>query len=713
MKVKDYCGALELCFESMKIGEEIKSAYDLAVSNRIVGETYLRISSDSINVNNKCKYYSNDKQKNLINAKEYLQNAIKLLDKINDLSLLSETCLFLSQVYEKLGDTKNALSYYKKYSANKDSVFSKDNSIKIANIERKQEVELRDKQIIIQTLEIEKKNSQIVTQIVVFVLILLLIAFIFYIYFKIQKRQKAIKAEIERKKAETALRESEEKFRAIANYSASWESWFSQEGKLLWMNPYSIDLTGYTPEEYITAEDYLSMVIAEEDKVIFLEKFKEALQGSSGDNLEIRNLRKDGSKFWVSVSWRPILDSTGRSLGFRTSTRDITERKLAEEELIIAKEKAEESERLKSAFLANMSHEIRTPMNGILGFAQLLKEPNLTNEEQQRFINIIEVSGIRMLNIINDIVDISKIESGQMKVSISDININEQIEYLYTFFKPEVEVKGIQFSFKNSLPSGESIIKTDREKIYAIIVNLVKNAIKYTNKGSIEFGYEKKDKFLEFFVKDTGIGIAEDRQKAIFDRFIQEDISDKGALQGAGLGLTIAKSYVEMLGGKIWVESEKGKGSIFYFNIPYNSGPEEETVNNNFVSKDKEENRIKNLRILIAEDDESSEILISLALKIFGKEVLRVRTGIDAVEVCRNNPDIDLVLMDIKMPQMDGYEATRQIRQFNNDVIIIAQTAYGLYGDREKAMEAGCNDYISKPLNLTNLIELIRKHIKK
>jgi signal transduction histidine kinase len=239
-------------------------------------------------------------------------------------------------------------------------------------------------------------------------------------------------------------------------------------------------------------------------------------------------------------------------------------------ELIAAKEKAEESDKLKSAFLANMSHEIRTPMNGILGFADLLKEPELTGEEKLEYVSIIEKSGKRMLNIINDLIDISKVESGQMEISISEINVNEQIEYIYTFFKQEIKRKGMQIIYRNGLSTHESVIQTDREKLYAVLTNLVKNAIKYSDTGTIEFGYTLINGFLEYFIKDTGIGIPHDKKEAIFDRFIQADITDKRAFQGAGLGLTISKSYVEMLGGNIWVESEIGNGSIFYFTIPYN-----------------------------------------------------------------------------------------------------------------------------------------------
>lgn len=251
-------------------------------------------------------------------------------------------------------------------------------------------------------------------------------------------------------------------------------------------------------------------------------------------------------------------------------------------ELLKAKEQAEESDRLKSAFLANMSHEIRTPMNGILGFSELLKKPNLTGAQQQEYIRIIERSGIRMLNIINDIVDISKIEAGLMKLDIKESNINEQIEYIYTFFKPEAEAKNIKLYIKNSLPTAEAIIKTDREKVYAILTNLVKNAIKYSEKGSIEFGYNLKPVInpveLEFYVKDTGIGIPKHKHKTIFERFIQVDEADKMARQGAGLGLSISKGYVKMLGGKIWVESEVGTGSTFFFTLPYNNQPFTETA---------------------------------------------------------------------------------------------------------------------------------------
>jgi len=387
---------------------------------------------------------------------------------------------------------------------------------------------------------------------------------------------------------------------------------------------------------------------------------------------------------------------------------DITDRKMTEIELRKAKEKAEESDRLKSAFLANMSHEIRTPMNGILGFAQLLKEPKLSGKEQREYIDVIAKSGKRMLNVINDILDIAKIESGLMKMYIKKTNINKQIDYLCTFFKPEIVEKGMELESVCTLSDSEATIDSDREKIYAILTNLVKNAIKYSDHGKISIGYEKKGKYLEFFVKDTGLGIAANRHKAIFERFVQADLSDARALQGAGLGLTITKAYIEMLGGEIWLESEEGKGSTFYFTIPYILSADDSMSIKLDRTKEKESG-LKNLNILIAEDDEDCILLLQNYLKKYSKVLLTAKDGSEAVAKCRDNPEIDLIMMDIKMPVMDGYDATKEIRKFNKDVIIIAQTAFALAGDMEKSINAGCNEYITKPINRVKLNELILK----
>lgn len=480
----------------------------------------------------------------------------------------------------------------------------------------------------------------------------------------------------------------------------------AKTGKIVDVNPFLIDLLGYSHDQFI--EKSIWEIGIFKDIIANKAKFKKLKKNEYVRYTNLPLKTKDGRIIHVEfVSNVYIADNQNV---IQCNIRDITSRIEIEKELINAKDKAEESDRLKSAFLANMSHEIRTPMNGILGFSDLLKNPNLTNDKQQDYIRIIEKSGTRMLNIINDIINISKIESGLMEVNMSESNINEQIEYIYTFFKPEIENKGMQFLFKNPLPFSKAIIKTDREKLFAILTNLVKNAIKYSEKGSIELGYDKKDEYLKFYVKDSGIGIDSTRQKAIFERFIQADITDKHAYQGAGLGLSISKAYVEMLGGKLWAESEIGIGSTFYFTIPYTTEQKETVAYTNGIPNSEMEIQVKNLKILTVDDDETSDLLIRLILEEFSSEILHAKNGLEAIELCRNNPNLDLILMDIKMPVMDGYKATRQIRQFNKDVIIIAQSAYALTGDREKAIEAGCNEHLSKPIIKNELFSLIEQY---
>ncbi len=490
-------------------------------------------------------------------------------------------------------------------------------------------------------------------------------------------------------------------------------------GDIQYVNPKFTEVTGYTYDEVI-GENPRILQSGEHKPEFYKDLWNTILTGADWHG-EFHNKKKNGEHFWESAVISPVFDDSGTISSFVAVKEDITEKKKNIQELIVAKEHAEESDRLKTAFLTNISHEIRTPMNGILGFSELLKMPGLSGDQQQEYIGIIKKSSERMLNIINDIVDISKIESGLMKVAIKEFNINEQTEYIYSFFNPRTERKAIRLICKNGLPDKDALITTDKEKVNAALINLVKNAIKFTESGSIEFGYTQKQgnqlpgqletrNEFEFFVKDTGIGIPKDRQLAIFDRFVQADIADTKAYQGAGLGLSISKAYIEMLGGKIRVESEEGKGSVFYFSIPNYAKPEEKTVNPMNVSNEAI-TKIKKLKILIVEDDAVSEMLLSIALKAHNNnEVLKARSGDEAITLCRNNPDIDLVMMDIKMPVMDGHETTREIRKFNTEVIIIAQTAFGLARDRQKALAAGCNDYISKPIQKDVLQGLIEKY---
>ena len=511
----------------------------------------------------------------------------------------------------------------------------------------------------------------------------------------------------EQKKSEETLRDSEKQIRTILQTAMTGIWLTNTKGKIMDVNEAYCLMSGYSLEELLT------MSIGDFD---FLESpaevaiHAERIVAKGKERFETKHRRKDGSSYDVEISAQ-YSSSYGGGM-FVSFIQDITARKKAEKELIAAKERAELSDRLKSTFVANMSHEIRTPMNGILGFAELLKEPNLTVVEQLKFINIIEKSGNRMLNLINDIISISKVESGLMVVNLTETNINNQLEEIYIFFKPEVEQKGIQINFKKTLPYKKAIIETDSELLFAILTNLVKNAIKFTNEGFIEYGYEKRGPDLEFYVKDTGIGIGDEQKDLVFERFRQASESLSRRYEGTGLGLSISKAYVEKLGGKIWLESEIGKGSTFYFTIPYVPAIEKNKVYTKTEPVKRKEPQIKNLKILIAEDDKTSEMLIAMNVEKYAKEIIKVETGLEAIEACRNTPDIDLILMDLQMPEMGGYEATREIRKFNKDVIIIAETAFAMPDDREKAIVAGCNDYISKPINAALLKELIEKHCK-
>lgn len=527
-----------------------------------------------------------------------------------------------------------------------------------------------------------------------------------------QKKEK-VNREAELYLAKEIAENFEDKFKQIAE-NIDDAFWLRTTSEMIYVSPSFEKIWGIPVDELYKNPEILIEKIHPDDKAFVAEIVqKNEFKDTVFFDYEYRIIQPNNQVRWINSKTFPILNDAGKVVKRAGIARDITERFQHLKELVNAMKKAEQSDRLKSAFIANMSHEIRTPMNGILGFAELLKEPNLTGQEQQNYIRIIEKSGARMLNIINDIISISKIESGSMEVNMGESNINEQIEYVYTFFKPEIESKGMQFLIKNSLPSSKAIIKTDREKLFSIFTNLVKNAIKYSEQGSIEIGCNKKGDLLVFYVKDSGIGIDSDMQGAIFERFIQADITNKHAYQGAGLGLSISKAYVEILGGKLWVESEKGIGSTFFFTIPYTPilaepvGITKETTNGEL------DDRIKNLKILIVEDDETSNELMRLYIGGMGREILKAKNGVEAIELCRNNPDVDLIFMDIKMPVMNGYEATQQIRHFNKDVIIIAQTAFGLSGERENAIVAGCNAYIQKPIKKDDLMMLIQQYFSQ
>jgi PAS domain S-box-containing protein len=487
---------------------------------------------------------------------------------------------------------------------------------------------------------------------------------------------------------------------------------------------------GYT----MPLETYANKFLHPDDRYMVASETEKALTTTDPNftrQLEHRIIYADGNEGTISVRISIKKDKQGKTIKTYGANQDITERIAIEEklreqnerylslnekmkeslkqvqminkELENAKLKAEESDKLKSAFLANMSHEIRTPMNGIIGFSKLMGKPNLSEDRKKQYAEIINDMCRQLLHLVDDIIDISKIETGQLKIQKTEFNLNDLLFRLFSVYKSSINESNLKLFLKKALPDEEAVIFTDHTKLRQILDNLLSNAIKFTHEGHVKFGYDILKDEIRFYIEDTGIGISPEVQDAIFERFWQVHRGSSKSYGGTGLGLSISKAYVEKLGGRIWVTSEPGEGSVFYFTIPnFNKKQKKDTDSVN--QKKKTERRIP--KVLIVEDEDVNYLFIEEVLIDLKIGLLHARNGTEAVELCREHPDIDLILMDIKLPDINGYEAYRQIREFRPHLPAVAQTAYALAGDREKVLNAGFADYIAKPIDD---IELIRK----
>ena len=427
--------------------------------------------------------------------------------------------------------------------------------------------------------------------------------------------------------------------------------------------------------------------------------------------IEKRFVRKDKTVFWADLYASP-LKKNDQVYALLEVVNDISDRKKYEAELILAKEHAEESDRLKTAFLQNMSHEIRTPMNAIMGFSGLLVENYNNQPKLEKFSNIINQRCRDLLDIINDVLDIAKIESGQLSISIEECNLNELFADLTSFFiehQKRIGKQQIKFSLQIYCDSKDVIIVTDKVKLKQIFINLIGNAFKFTENGIIEGGCKFDNKHnLIFYVTDTGLGIAPDKKHIVFERFAQLNQGANKAIGGTGLGLSIVKGLVELLGGEIWLESEPEKGSTFSFSIPYKTI--HPLTKGHLITEKPEEYAFSGKTILVVEDDMYNAEYIREILTNTGLNLLFASFGNDAIKISLAQK-VDLVLMDIRLPDIDGYQATRQIKQHKPSMKIIAQTAYASNDEKQKAIEAGCCDYISKPTKKELLLPIIKKQL--
>ncbi len=538
----------------------------------------------------------------------------------------------------------------------------------------------------------------------------------------------------EHKKIEDSFKESEARFRTIVTNSTPIIFMIDINGKMLLSEGKMLKTLGLKSGEVVG----LSVFDLYKDYPIIIDNIKMALNGTTFEGV----IKLD--ELFFEAFFSPNLDSEGNISGIIGMALDITlhiniEQKLKEQnnkyialnekyiatndellennkeislinkKLISAKKRAEESDRLKTEFINNMSHEIRTPMNGILGFSSLLAKENLSNEKRKYFIKIIHSSGNQLLQIIDDILEISKLGTKQVKTFEEKLSLNNFLTELFSVFEVKAKENKIPLYLKKGLSNKKSIIITDKNILNKVISNLINNAIKFTNSGYIEFGYNLVDNKLQIYVKDTGIGIRPEKQKIIFKRFSQEekDITQKRG--GLGLGLSIAKENIELIGGKISVESEKGKGAIFYITIPYKPVLLDSKIKNKKIS-----NKKNKYTVLVVEDENINYLYLEILINDYNKKikVIHAKNGKEAVEICKEKNDITLVLMDLKMPIMNGFEASMLIKSFRPKLPIIAQTAFSTTEDKSNALKAGCDEFVSKPINIKLFAEILSKYLK-
>jgi len=497
------------------------------------------------------------------------------------------------------------------------------------------------------------------------------------------------------------LQASEEKFRNFFEDDLAGDFITDGQGIILDCNNSFLDIYGYLDKSQILGKEICTIYKTRND----FEDIKLRLKAERKiRNLEGERVKKDGSIITVMVNLTADQDENGEITEIKGFVYDISKRKALENELIIARNKAEESNRLKSAFLANMSHEIRTPMNAIIGFASLLKRADQTRQEMDRNADIIINSGNHLLSLINDIIDISKIESNKLYLSLSEFNVNALLSELSIFFHSQIVAKNknsVQLSYKTS--GHDIIISSDETRLRQILINLIGNAIKFTEDGYVDYGFEIEGTKLKFFVKDSGIGIPKEDHSIIFERFRQANSSTEKLYGGTGLGLSISKACVELLGGEIWLESEPGKGSEFYFTINYTPI----TKPKDFLSTSlKTELIFSGENILIAEDDEVNYLYLKDVFKECNLNIHRTKNGDETLSFIQNNPGLNLVIMDIQMPLKNGWEVTKIIRSQQNMIPVIAHSAYAFESDRLESYNSGCNLFLAKP---THADEILKK----
>jgi len=508
------------------------------------------------------------------------------------------------------------------------------------------------------------------------------------------------------KLAEESLKESEKRYRELfLNNPVPTYIFDTESFEFVEVNDAMVENYGYSREEFamMTLKDI--RIPEEVDDMIksVRENGKDAFHSTS-----TYHRKKDGTVFPVEITSHFLTEKNGRETRL-VLVIDISESVKAAEHMKLAMEKAEASDKLKTSFLNNISHEVRTPLNGILGFAEIMSQTDLSKEELRDSLSMLHESSNRLLDTITNYMDISLLTSGNMTVHKKDFIPAQELKRIYNFYKTICSDRKLNFHLEVPENSENLFVNSDPEIFNKILTQLLSNAIKFTEKGTITIGFEKYENRFEFFVKDTGIGIVKDSLINIFDRFVKLDINSSFQTEGSGLGLSIAKGMINILGGDISVKSELKVGSEFTFSIPLING---KVISPNVVSGMENKRLLSRSVVMIAEDDEINLFYLNALLKQeTGARIIHARNGKEAIDLFKANPEINLILMDIKMPEIDGLEATKQIKMLNSYVHIIAITAYAMSGDEERIIAAGCDGYLSKPIKKKSLLEKIEEFI--
>ncbi|MEW5846808.1 MAG: PAS domain S-box protein [Bacteroidota bacterium] len=488
-------------------------------------------------------------------------------------------------------------------------------------------------------------------------------------------------------------------------------------GNFIYVNPAFSKTYGYSQTEILGKNLNILRPIGFDSE---LNKEIHAATQKGGWKGELLNVRKDGTVFPIFLSTSPVYNEFNEPIASVGIANDITERKLIEQELIRAKEQAEESDRLKTAFLSNMSHEIRSPMNAVLGFIQLLRAEESLSETGKQYIELIENSGNQLLALIEDIIDISKIQSNQIRINKTSFDLNELFQELYAIYSNQLSRKPDQKTLllKPEMPQESPFtIYSDPIRIRQILSNLLSNAIKFTPTGSIRFGYnlliDEDMPYIQCYVQDTGIGISPEKQALIFERFRQADDTYTRIYGGSGLGLAISKGLVDLLGGHIWVDSTEGQGSTFYFTIPFQEGDDNEKTSKSITKELLSPELLKDKKILVVEDIKEIRLYFERLLEPTGAKTIFAHNAREARVLFKKHKDISIVLLDIRLPDADGYSIASEFKRQRPDLPIIAQTAYALQSEFNKSIESGCDDYVTKPIDSHLLIKKILNLIEK